>query len=56
MEVIFDEYDMRKLPPRERLDKIIQILRNDRYVISFPSVGEVVLSLDEWPWDNSNKS
>ena len=30
MEIIFDEYDMRKLPPRERLDKIIQILRNER--------------------------
>ena len=23
MEIIFDEYDMRKLPPRERLDKIM---------------------------------
>ena len=30
MEVIFDEYDMRKLPPRERLDKITHILRNER--------------------------
>ncbi|HEU4483133.1 MAG TPA: hypothetical protein VFR65_08770, partial [Nitrososphaeraceae archaeon] len=30
MEFIFDEYDMRKLPPRMRLDKIIQILRNER--------------------------
>ena len=30
MEIIFDEYDMRKLPPRERLDKIIQIFRNER--------------------------
>ena len=30
MEIIFDEYDMRKLPPRGRLDKIIQILRNER--------------------------
>jgi HEAT repeat protein len=29
LEIIFDEYDMRKLPPRERLDKIIQILRNE---------------------------
>jgi HEAT repeat protein len=29
MEIIFDEYDMRKLPPRERLDKIIHILRNE---------------------------
>jgi HEAT repeats len=28
MEIIFDEYDMRKLPPRERLDKIKQILKN----------------------------
>ena len=30
MEIIFDEYDMRKLPPREWLDKVIQILRNER--------------------------
>ena len=30
MEIIFDEYDMRKLPPRMRLDKITQILRNER--------------------------
>ena len=30
MQIIFDEYDMRKLPPRERLDKIIQILKNER--------------------------
>ena len=30
MEIIFDEYDMRKLPPRERLDKIMKILRNER--------------------------
>jgi HEAT repeat protein len=30
MEVIFDEYDMRKLPPREQLDKITQILRNEK--------------------------
>ena len=30
MEIIFDEYDMRKLPPRERLDKITQILKNER--------------------------
>lgn len=30
MEFIFDEYDMRKLPPRMRLDKITQILRNER--------------------------
>jgi HEAT repeat protein len=29
MEIIFDEYDMRKLLPRERLDKIKQILRNE---------------------------
>ncbi len=29
MEIIFDEYDMRKLIPRERLDKIKQILRNE---------------------------
>lgn len=30
MEIIFDEYDVRKLPPRERLDKIIQILKNEK--------------------------
>ena len=30
MEIIFDEYDMRKLPPRERLDKIKYIFRNER--------------------------
>jgi hypothetical protein len=30
MEIIFDEYDMRELPPRMRLDKIIQILKNER--------------------------
>jgi HEAT repeat protein len=30
MSVIFDEYDMRKLPPRERLDKIIEILKNEK--------------------------
>jgi HEAT repeat protein len=29
MEVIFDEYETRKLPPRQRLDKITQILRNE---------------------------
>jgi HEAT repeat protein len=29
MEIIFDEYNMRKLPPRERLEKIIQILKNE---------------------------
>jgi HEAT repeat protein len=29
MEIIFDEYDTRKLPPRERLDTIKQILRNE---------------------------
>jgi HEAT repeat protein len=29
MEIIFDEYDLRKLPPRERLDKIIQILKKE---------------------------
>jgi HEAT repeat protein len=29
MEIIFDEYDTRKLPPRDRLDKIKQILRNE---------------------------
>jgi hypothetical protein len=32
MEVIFDEYNMRKLPPRERLDKITQILRNEKHL------------------------
>jgi hypothetical protein len=30
MEIIFDEYDIRKLSPRERLDKI-PILRNERH-------------------------
>ena len=30
MEIIFDEYDMRKLPPRKRLDKIKHIFRNER--------------------------
>jgi HEAT repeat protein len=30
MEIIFDEYELRTLPPRERLDKIIQILINER--------------------------
>lgn len=30
MEFIFDEYEMRKLSPRERLDKINQIFRNER--------------------------
>lgn len=30
MDVIFDEYDMRKLPPRKRLDKIMQVLKNER--------------------------
>jgi HEAT repeat protein len=30
MDVIFDEYDMRKLPPRQRLDKIMQVLKNER--------------------------
>ncbi|HEX5187611.1 MAG TPA: HEAT repeat domain-containing protein [Nitrososphaeraceae archaeon] len=29
MEIIFDEYDMRKLLPRERLDKIKYIFRNE---------------------------
>jgi hypothetical protein len=30
MSVIFDEYDMRILPPRERLDKITEILKNEK--------------------------
>ena len=30
MEIIFDEYDTRKLPPRERLGKIIHILRHEK--------------------------
>ena len=30
LDYIFDEYDMRKLPPRERLDKLTQILKNER--------------------------
>jgi len=30
MDIIFDEYDIRKLPPRQRLDKIMQVLKNER--------------------------
>jgi HEAT repeat protein len=30
MDVISDEFDTRKLPPRQRLDKITQILKNER--------------------------
>ena len=30
MELIFDEYQVRRLPPRERLDKIKQILRSEK--------------------------
>jgi hypothetical protein len=30
MDVIFDEYDMRKLPPRQRLDKIMQVLKTKK--------------------------
>jgi HEAT repeat protein len=30
MNFIFDEYDTRRLPPRERLDKVTQIFRNER--------------------------
>jgi HEAT repeats len=30
LDVISDEFDMRKLPPRQRLDKITQILKNER--------------------------
>lgn len=30
MDIIFDEYEIRKLPPRERLNKIMQVLRNER--------------------------
>jgi HEAT repeat protein len=30
MTVILDEYDMRKLPARERLDKIIEIIKTDK--------------------------
>jgi hypothetical protein len=30
MDVISDEFDMRKLPPRQRLDKITQVLKNER--------------------------
>ena len=28
MEFVFDEYNMRNLPPRQRLDKVIQVLKN----------------------------
>ena len=28
MEFVFDEYNMRTLPPRQRLDKVIQVLKN----------------------------
>jgi HEAT repeat protein len=28
MEFVFDEYNMRNLPPRQRLDKIVQVLKN----------------------------
>jgi hypothetical protein len=51
MEIIFDEYDMRKLPPRERLDKIIQILRNERdESIRWDSIwlaGEITEGIDK---------
>jgi acid phosphatase class B len=30
MEIFFGEYDMRKVPARERVDKIIRVLRNER--------------------------
>lgn len=30
MEIIFDEYETRRLPPRERLDKVTQILRSEK--------------------------
>lgn len=30
MDVISDEFDTRKLPPRQRLDKITQVLKNER--------------------------
>jgi HEAT repeat protein len=30
LDVISDEFDMRKLPPRQRLDKITQVLKNER--------------------------
>jgi hypothetical protein len=30
LDVLSDEFDMRKLPPRQRLDKITQILKNER--------------------------
>jgi HEAT repeat protein len=51
MEIIFDEYDMRKLPTRERLDKIIQILRNERdESIRWDSIwlaGEITEGIDK---------
>lgn len=28
MEFVFDEYNMRNMPPRQRLDKVIQVLKN----------------------------
>jgi HEAT repeat protein len=30
MDVLSDEFDTRKLPPRQRLDKITQVLKNER--------------------------
>jgi HEAT repeat protein len=30
LDVISDEFDMRRLPPRQRLDKITQVLKNER--------------------------
>jgi HEAT repeat protein len=51
MEIIFDEYDMRKLPTRERLDKIVQILRNERdESIRWDSIwlaGEITEGIDK---------
>lgn len=29
MEFVFDEYNMRNLPPRQRLDKVIQVLKKE---------------------------
>jgi len=51
MEIIFDEYDTRKLPPRERLDKIKHILRKEKdESIRWDSVwlaGEIIEVIDK---------
>jgi HEAT repeat protein len=51
MEIIFDEYDTRKLPPRRRLDKIKHILRKEKdESIRWDSVwlaGEIIEVIDK---------